>query len=239
MKFNISRLSFIPVLFAIMFSACSGGKTLSKQDKGIIIGSVGGAVAGSVVGSAIGKGNTAKGAIFGAVIGGVAGAIIGRKMDKQAEQIKKEIPGATVERVGEGINVTFDERNPDGSKMGVYFATNQSTITANSRIALEKLMKIFAQYPDTDILIEGHTDDVGTEAYNQSLSQRRAEAVGSYLRAQGLSSSRLKVKWYGETQPKYPNTTAENRSLNRRVEFVITANEKMKADAKKEADTQK
>jgi len=233
------RLPLIVIIAALMLNACSGSKKINNRDKGIIVGSVGGAVLGSVVGSNVGKGNTAKGAVIGAVIGGVAGGIIGNKMDKQAEKIEKEIPGAKVERVGEGITVTFDENNPDGSKAGVYFATNQSVITPNSKLALEKLLKIFAEYPETNILVEGHTDDVGTDSYNLSLSQRRAEAVGNYLKSAGLKSSRLTIKWYGETQPKVENSNAENRALNRRVEFAITANEKMKADAKKEADQQK
>ncbi len=189
-----------------------------------------------MIGNNIGKkGNTALGAIIGAAIGGVAGGIIGNNMDKQAEKIKTEIPGATVERVGEGINVTFDEKNPDGSKMGVYFATNKYNITDNSKLALQKLQQIFAEYPNTNILIEGHTDDVGTDTYNYTLSEKRAEAVSDYLKAAGVDATRITTKWYGETQPKVDNTSDANRALNRRVEFAITANDAMKADAKKQA----
>ena len=202
------------------------------------VGATGGAVLGGIIGNNVGRGNTALGAILGAVVGGAAGGIIGNKMDRQAEKIKTEIPGAKVERVGEGINVTFDENNPDGSKAGVYFATNKSDITPNSKLALDKLLKVFTDYPETNILVEGHTDDVGTAAYNLTLSERRAEAVGSYLKAAGLAASRLTIKWYGEAQPKVENTSAENRALNRRVEFAITANERMKTDAKVEAEKQ-
>ena len=201
------------------------------------MGATGGAVIGGILGNNIGKGkNTALGASLGAAIGGVAGGIIGNKMDKQAEQIKTEIPGAKVERVGEGINVTFDENNPDGSKAGVYFATNKFDITSNSKLALDKLVKIFNQYPETNILVEGHTDDVGKDTYNMTLSEKRANAVGDYLRGQGIAASRLTIKFYGESQPKVDNLSAENRALNRRVEFAVTANEKMKSDAKTEAN---
>jgi len=169
------------------------------------------------------------------VVGGVAGGIIGNKMDREAEEIKKEIPGAEVTRVGEGINVTFNEKNPDGSKAGVYFATNKYAINANSKLALEKLVKVFNSYPETNILIEGHTDDVGTNEYNRSLSQRRADAVGNYLKNAGIVSSRLNITYYGEEQPKVDNTSDATGAENRRVEFAITANDKMKEDAAKEA----
>ncbi|MEO6405265.1 MAG: OmpA family protein [Ferruginibacter sp.] len=232
---------FFSIIFSIAVIAgtgCEATKRASNQDKGVAVGAVGGAVIGGIIGNNVGKGNTALGAIIGAAVGGAAGGIIGNKMDRQAEKIKTEIPGAKVERIGEGINVTFDENNPDGSKAGVYFATNKFDITANSKLALDKLVKIFAEYPETNILVEGHTDDVGTDTYNMGLSQRRADAVGNFLKAAGVNPSRLTVKWYGESQPKVANTTPEDRALNRRVEFAITANEKMKAEAKQEAEKQ-
>lgn len=237
---NFLRNSTLSLAAVMVFaSGCDTIKRSSNQDKGVAVGATGGAVIGGILGNNIGKGgNTALGAILGAAIGGVAGGIIGNKMDKQAEQIKTEIPGAKVERVGEGINVTFDENNPDGSKAGVYFATNKFDITANSKLALDKLVKIFNEYPETNILVEGHTDDVGADAYNLTLSQKRANSVGDFLRAANISPSRLTIKYYGEAQPKLDNLTAENRALNRRVEFAVTANEKMKAEAKSEADKQ-
>ncbi len=217
-------------------SSCESTKRMSNQDKGVAVGATGGAVIGGIIGNNVGKkGNTALGAIIGAAIGGVAGGIIGNKMDKQAQKIKIEIPGAKVERVAEGINVTFDENNPDGSKAGVYFATNKYNINDNSKLALDKLVKIFNEYPETNILIEGHTDDVGKDEYNMKLSRRRADAVVDYLKQAGIAASRLTAKYYGESQPKVDNTTDANKALNRRVEFAITANEKMKDDAKKES----
>jgi outer membrane protein OmpA-like peptidoglycan-associated protein len=224
---------------SILSVGCDATRKTSNQNKGVAVGAVGGAVIGGIIGNNVGnKKNTALGAILGAAVGGVAGGIIGNKMDKQAQKIETEIPGAKVERVGEGINVTFDENNPDGSKAGVYFATNKSDITPNSQLAIDKLEKIFTEYPETNILVEGHTDNVGADAYNMTLSEKRANAVGNALKKSGLAAGRLTVKWYGESQPKADNATAEGRALNRRVEFSITANEKMKADAKAEADKQ-
>ncbi len=231
---KVIGLLMIPVLLTL--TSCSGTKQMSNKDKGVAIGAAGGAVIGGVIGNNVGnKNNTALGAILGAVVGGVAGGIIGNNMDKQAEKIKSEIPGAKVVRVGEGIDVTFDENNPDGSKAGVYFETNKYDINANSKLALDKLQKIFAEYNNTNILIEGHTDNVGTENYNMSLSERRANSAGKYLINAGISSSRLVIKWYGESQPKVDNSSEENRALNRRVQFIITANEAMKAAALKDA----
>lgn len=220
----------------IICAGCSTTQKTSNKEKGAVIGAGSGAVIGGIIGNNVGNGkNTALGAIIGAAVGGVAGGIIGNKMDKQAEKIKEEIPGAQVTRVGEGINVTFNENNPDGSKAGVYFATNMSDINANSKLALDKLVKVFNIYPETNILIEGHTDNVGGAAYNETLSQKRANAVASKLKEANIAASRLTVKWYGETQPKVDNTSDANKAANRRVEFAITANDKMKEAAAKEA----
>jgi outer membrane protein OmpA-like peptidoglycan-associated protein len=236
MKTIVSNLILGSTAILLLFSSCDATRRSSKQNKGVVIGATTGAVIGGILGNNVGnKNNTALGAVLGAAIGGVAGGIIGNKMDKQAEKIKTEIPGAKVERVGEGINVTFDENNPDGSKSGVYFATNKYNITPNSQLAIDKLVKIFTEYPETNILVEGHTDNVGGDAPNMILSQRRASAVGDALKGAGLSTNRLVVKWYGESQPKVDNETVEGKASNRRVEFSITANEKMKAEAKKEA----
>ncbi|MBK7884717.1 MAG: OmpA family protein [Chitinophagaceae bacterium] len=226
----------VAALVMMATTGCEPTKKLNNTQKGAGIGAAAGGVLGGVIGNNVGnKNNTILGAVLGAAVGGVVGGVIGNKMDRQAEAIKEEIPGAEVQRVGEGINVTFSENNPDGSKMGVFFNTGQFNISANSKIALDKLVKVFNMYPETNILIEGHTDDVGSDGSNMTLSQKRAGAVGSYLKEAGINSNRLTVKWYGETQPKVANTNDAGRAENRRVEFGITANEKMKADAAKEA----
>lgn len=202
----------------------AGCKSMNKTQKGVAIGTAGGAVLGAGVGKA--AGNTAVGAIIGAAVGGVTGGIIGRKMDKQAEEIDN-IPGAEVERVGEGINVTFDS--------GVLFGFDQSDLTSDAAGKVAELATILKKYPDTYIRIEGHTDDKGENGYNNRLSKRRAQAVANYLKNQQIDNSRIRTAWYGEEQPKFENTTEENRAKNRRVEFAIYANEKMVQDAKKEA----
>lgn len=231
--FGITTIILAAVMF--MTAGCSTVQKTNKAQRGAVIGAAGGAILGGVIGNNVGKGNTVLGAIIGSVVGGVAGGVIGNQMDKQAEKIKNEIPGAEVQRVGEGIVVTFSEKNPDGSKMGVYFDFDKSDITANSKLALDKLIQIFKEYPETNLLVEGHTDDKGGDAYNLALSERRAMAVGNYLKSNNISSSRLTIHWYGETQPKVENISDANRAENRRVEFAITANEKMKEEARKEA----
>ena len=235
MKKIMGNISIILAVVVLMTTGCSTVKKTNKTQRGAAIGTAGGAVIGGIIGNNVGKGNTVLGAIIGGVVGGVAGGIIGNKMDRQAEKIKNEIPGAEVQRVGEGIIVTFNDKNPDGSKMGVYFDFDKSDITSNSKLALDKMVNIFNEYAETNILVEGHTDDKGTDSYNLALSEKRAMAVGNYLKNNGIASSRLTIKWYGEAQPKVENTSDANRAENRRVEFGITANDKMKEAAKKEA----
>ena len=235
MKKIFGNTGLILAVIMLMAGGCNTVKKTNKAQRGAVIGAAAGGVIGGVIGNNVGKGNTVLGAIIGSVVGGVTGGIIGNKMDKQAEKIKNEIPGAEVQRVGEGIIVTFSEKNPDGSKMGVYFDFDKSEITPNSKLALNKLTQIFKEYPETNLLVEGHTDDKGAELYNLSLSERRAMAVGNYLKANNISASRLTINWYGETQPKVENTSDASRAENRRVEFAITANEKMKEEARKEA----
>jgi outer membrane protein OmpA-like peptidoglycan-associated protein len=221
---TLSRLSLILASSLVLLSGC---KSLNKTQKGAAIGTAGGGAAGAVIGRA--SGNTALGAIIGAAVGGVTGAVIGRKMDKQAEEIKKEVPGAQVERVAEGIVVEFNDK--------VLFQVAKSDLSAAAQNNLDNLSQILAKYPDTNIEIQGHTDSDGTNAYNKKLSERRASAVASYLREKGVSSGRIVTKGFGETAPKYGNDTEDGKSQNRRVEFLITANEKMKNEAKQEAGT--
>lgn len=210
---------------ASLLVGCEATKNANNKQKGAVIGATSGAVLGGVIGNNTKGGNTALGAIIGGVVGGAAGGYIGTRMDKQAKQIEQEIPGAEVERVGEGINVTFDESS------GVYFDSEKYSVNAKSQETLKKLIGIFKEYPDTNVLVEGHTDDTGSESYNLTLSKNRAQAVTSYLVNNGLSSGRFDTKWYGESQPKYDNTTEDGRAKNRRVELAIVANEKMKQEA--------
>ncbi|MDX5345834.1 MAG: OmpA family protein, partial [Hymenobacteraceae bacterium] len=175
----------------------------------------------------IGKaaGNTAAGAIIGAAVGGIAGAAIGRHMDKQAEELRRDLENARVERVGEGIKITFNS--------GILFATNSSQLQQSAMNDLDDLATTLKKYEDTNILIEGHTDDVGAEDYNQKLSERRAESVSNYLKTRGVSGTRISAVGHGELSPVADNTSEAGRQQNRRVEVAIFANEKMKKAAEK------
>lgn len=219
--------TIIAAFFCItLFFGCDATKNANNKQKGAVIGATGGAVIGGVIGNNVGdKNNTALGAIIGAVVGGVAGGYIGDRMDRQAEKIEQEIPGAEVTRVGEGINVVFDESS------GVYFDTNKHHVNTQSSATLNKLAGIFKEYSDSNILVEGHTDNVGADDYNMNLSKQRAQAVTTYLSGQGISSGRFTTNWYGENQPKYDNTTVEGRANNRRVELAIVASEELKKEA--------
>lgn len=217
---NKIKMSFLVVLSAtFIFAGCS---TWNKTQKGAVIGTAAGGATGAVIGRV--AGNTALGAIIGAAVGGASGAIIGRQMDKQAEEIKKTVPDAKVERVGEGIVVEFSSN--------VLFGFDKSNLSNDAKKSLDKLVVILDNYPDTDIEVQGHTDSKGSESYNLNLSKERAEAVSDYLNAKGVPNRRLAIKGFGEQLPKYSNSTTDGQAENRRVEFLITANEKMKADAK-------
>jgi len=186
----------------------------------------GGGAVGAVIGRALG--NTAMGAVIGATVGGAVGAVIGRKMDKQAEEMKEVLGDAEVRRVGEGIVVEFKEK--------VLFGFDRAELNASAERNLDKLINVLKKYPDTNIEILGHTDSKGTDDYNLSLSQRRASSVASYIRSNGVSGSRVNTKGLGESDPVASNETDEGRTENRRVEFVITANQKMIDEAKREAN---
>jgi outer membrane protein OmpA-like peptidoglycan-associated protein len=222
---NMLRKVGALLLILSLSIGCRTVKNANNTQKGAVIGTTSGAVIGGVIGNNVGKGNTVLGAIIGGVVGGVAGGYIGNRMDRQAERIQEEIPGAEVTRVGEGINVTFNEG------AGVYFDTNKSNIKGTSVETLNKLAGIFKEYPKTIILVEGHTDSAGSDEYNMGLSKLRAESVTNYLVSQGLDSSRFTTKWYGETQPVADNATVEGKSKNRRVEIGIVASEELKQEA--------
>lgn len=204
------------LLSAITLFACNTVKQMDNTQKGAAIGVAGGAATGAIIGKA--AGNTALGAIIGAAVGGGAGVLIGKKMDKQAQEIKTEVPNATVERVGEGINVTFAS--------GVLFGFDKSDLTGQAQQNIKDLATILNKYPDTYVRVEGHTDTTGTDSYNMGLSERRANAVATYLKSQGVAASRVQTFWYGARQPVVPNNSDANKAKNRRVEFSIFANEK-------------
>ncbi|WP_313803967.1 OmpA family protein [Flavobacterium sp.] len=229
----MKKISICAVALALtassVFTGCNSVKNANNTQKGAVIGAVGGAVIGGVLGNNLGKGGKgALGAVLGGVIGGTAGAIIGRSMDKQAREIKEALPGVEVERVGEGIKLVLGENS-------VNFDFNKSSLTPTAKQNLDKLIPVFKQYPDTNIQIYGYTDSKGSDEYNLSLSEQRASAVKSYMASKGLVGSRFNIVGMGEADPIATNDTDAGRSKNRRVEFAITANDKMVQDAQKEA----
>ena len=206
-------------IIGLLFTSCNASRTA----KGGAIGAGAGAVVGGVIGKA--AGNTAAGAIIGAAVGGTTGALIGRHMDKQAEELQRDLENAKVERVGEGIKITFNS--------GILFATNSDALQSNAQTEIAQLATTLKKYEDTNILIEGHTDNTGTRELNQRLSERRAESVASYLSGQGVSRNRMTTQGYAFDQPIADNSTAAGRQQNRRVEIAIFANEKMKKAAER------
>ncbi len=213
----MKRFGTIIVVVALIAGLTSCA-SMKRRDKGAIIG----AASGGVVGGIIGKqaGNTALGAILGAAVGGAAGAYIGNYMDKQAEEMQRDLEGAKIERVGEGIKITFAS--------GILFDVNKSSLQPSAQTNLQKLATILNKYPDTQILVEGHTDSDGNEDYNMDLSLRRANSVQNYLTSQQVEPIRMHTQGYGETQPVASNETVEGKAQNRRVEIAVFANDKLK-----------
>jgi len=215
---KILRTTLVLTITLCLLS-CNAIKNANNTQKGAGIGIAAGAVAGVIIGGDL------KGALIGAAIGGASGGVIGNIMDKQARKIEEAIPGAEVERVGEGIHVIFDENS------GVNFSTNKSDLTTLSRQNLDKIAKVLIEFPDTNITIQGHTDNTGDNTYNLNLSRKRAESVAKYLEMKGVLSSRFNIEALGEDAPRYDNNTSQGRAKNRRVEMAISANQDMIQDA--------
>jgi len=212
------------VVLALFVGGLSGCSSMNWTSKGAIIGGAAGGVVGGVIGKQVGS--TAKGAIIGAVVGGAAGAYIGHRMDKQAQELEQSIPGATVQRVGEGIVVTFDS--------GLLFAFDSDAIRGSTRGNLDELANSLNKYRDSELLIVGHTDSKGTDSYNQDLSERRSSSARRYLVGQGVASSRIQTRGVGESEPIATNSTEAGRQENRRVEVAIYASGKLQEQARHE-----
>lgn len=210
-------LALMVLMSIFIHPACN----TSNRTKGAIIG----AGAGAATGAIVGKKNKAVAIILGAAIGGVAGGLIGEYMDKQAAKIDEDLEGATVERVGEGILITFDS--------GILFEFDSYALKPETRANLQELAPTLIKYDDTNVLVLGHTDSVGDAAYNMNLSEKRAGSVNNFLVSQGVAGSRLSNEGYGESDPVATNETDEGRQLNRRVEVVIVANKELERAAKR------
>jgi outer membrane protein OmpA-like peptidoglycan-associated protein len=210
---HLSRGAAALALTTLTLGAC---QTLnSNRDRGAVIGAAVGGAAGGVIGKH--QGSTAKGAIIGATVGGVIGGVIGHQMDQQAKELEQNIPGAIVERVGEGIQVTFAS--------GLLFDFDSDRIKADAAQNLRNLASSLDKYPNSSLLIVGHTDAVGADSYNQTLSERRARSTALYLAGQGVSAGRVRTMGLGETEPVAPNDTDSGMQKNRRVEVAIYASE--------------
>ena len=209
---NLKRGTLALVLGSMALGGC---QSLNNRDRGVIVGSAGGAVIGGAIGKA--NGSTAKGAIIGAAVGGVVGGVIGHQMDQQAKELDQNIPGAIVERVGEGIQVTFES--------GLLFDFNSDRVKPEAQKNLSNLAASLGKYPNSSLLIVGHTDAVGSDQFNQGLSERRAVSAASYLIGQGVASSRLRTMGLGESEPVAANDSDANMAKNRRIEVAIYASE--------------
>jgi outer membrane protein OmpA-like peptidoglycan-associated protein len=213
---------FVCGLFVLASAGCS---SMNKTTQGAIIGGAAGGAIGGVIGNQ--TGSTTKGVIIGAVIGGAAGALIGNQMDKQAKELQQNIPGATVERVGEGIHVTFAS--------GLLFDFDSDVVRGNARSNLDALASSLDQYDKSDLLIVGHTDDVGSDGYNQDLSERRARSAARHLQSRGVARSRVHTDGLGESEPVATNDSEAGRQRNRRVEVAIYASEAWREEARRAA----
>jgi outer membrane protein OmpA-like peptidoglycan-associated protein len=211
---NQSRHFEKGVLLAGLFALSACSALQSNKAKGAGVGAAAGAAVGAVIGH--NTGSTTRGAIIGAVVGGTAGAVIGNQMDQQAKELQQNIPGATVSRMGEGIAVTF--------LSGLLYDVDSDVIRPAAAENLRNLASSLNKYPNTDILIVGHTDNTGTDSHNQALSQRRAASASSFLATQGVSAGRLKTSGRGEAEPIANNADDAGRQMNRRVEIAIVAN---------------
>lgn len=223
----LKNLKIYGLSLAVILSlnlGCTAIQNSNKTQRGAGIGVAAGALVGGLIGGNIG------GALIGAAVGGAAGALIGNHMDKQADKIQEAVPGAEVKRVGEGIQIIFDD------KSGVNFAFDSADLTSEAKKNLDAVAEVFIEFPDTELMIEGHTDSVGDDTYNMKLSKRRADAVVAYLKSRGVAGNRFKVEAFGETRPRFENDTKEGQAKNRRVEIGVAANEQMIEDAKAQAE---
>jgi outer membrane protein OmpA-like peptidoglycan-associated protein len=212
------------MLAALAMAGVTGCASTNKTAQGAVIGGVAGGVAGGVIGNQ--TGSTTRGAIIGAVLGGAAGAIIGHQMDGRAKELENEIPGATITRLGEGIAVTFPS--------GLLFGFDSDVIQINAASNLDKLGAHLQKYDDSNLMIVGHTDAVGSTQYNQGLSERRANSAARYLNTRSVTRY-IATAGLGEREPLATNDTEGGRQLNRRIEVAIYASAALQEQARRQA----
>ncbi len=222
---KFTSLSIALAFIMTLTFSCQALQNANNTQKGAGLGVAGGALIGGLISGDI------KGALIGAAVGGAAGGVIGNQMDKQADKIEEAVPGAEVKRVGEGIQIVFDD------KSGVNFAFNSADLTATAKQNLDAIAEVFTEFPDTKLMIQGYTDSIGDDKYNLSLSKKRANSVANYLKAQGIAANRFaSIEGLGEANPRFDNNTKDGQAKNRRVEIGVAANEDMIQDAKAQAN---
>ncbi|WP_303908628.1 OmpA family protein [Thiohalomonas denitrificans] len=215
----MKRVLLVSVIVAGLAGCAAPGPRDDSQSQtnrtaaGAVIGAIGGAVLGHQM-------DSKRGAVAGAIVGGATGAAVGNYMDKQEQAFEDALAEEQrqnqieVQRVRDDLlKLTLDSE--------VSFDFDSAAIKSSFKPSLNKLMNVLAKYDRTDVTVVGHTDSVGSEAYNQRLSERRASAVGDYLIDQGISRYRLRTEGSGESEPRASNNTAAGRQLNRRVEVFV------------------
>ncbi len=223
MRSDLSRKNLATAAAVLMLVGSWGCASMSNTAKGAVIGAGAGGAAGAVIGNQ--TGSTVRGAIIGAVVGGAAGALIGQSMDKRALDIEKNVPGAVVQRIGEGIAVTFPS--------GLLFDFDSAVVRSDAAANLSRLAGYLKDYDDTNLLVAGHTDDVGSDAYNQGLSERRADSAANFLTAHGVTRP-IATKGLGERESIASNETEAGRQQNRRIEIAIYASPELQEEAKRQ-----
>lgn len=222
------RLTTLAAVATVSTTGLTGCASMNNAERGATLGAGTGGAIGAVIGRS--TGNTARGAILGAVVGGAAGAIIGKRMDNQAREIEQQVPGATVERIGEGIAVSFPS--------GILFPYDSDQVLPAGQANLSRLAQILQRYPGSSVLIVGHTDSTGSDEYNMGLSLRRAQSAANYLAMQGVSRSLIRTEGRGETEPVADNSTEAGRQRNRRVEVAIFASPEYRQQILRESGNQ-
>ncbi len=212
----MKRIITIVLAAAVVMTGCAAPQT--KTGKGAVYGTAGGAAAGALAGQLIGKNTEATliGAAVGAAVGGLTGAGIGNYMDQQEAEFRQALAqseAAQIEREGNLLAITL--------KGDVTFDTDSTVVRPGLYGEINRIAQVMVQYPETQIIIQGHTDSTGSAEYNQRLSERRAEAVQNLIIQQGVSAYRISSIGYGERQPVASNATAAGRQMNRRVEIRI------------------
>ena len=218
------RRPFAVTVAAVLLLAhgCATNPDGTAEYKRTAVGALAGGAVGAGTGALIaGRGHRGTGALVGGLVGAAAGGAVGNYMDRQAAEMKRQLPDAVIAREGDRLYVAVPS--------GILFEVNRSEVKPAARQSIARAAEVLVKYPDTYVTVEGHTDSTGTPEHNQMLSERRAITVRDLLVRDGVPNSRLDIRGYGEADPVADNATPEGRQANRRVQLEIRPNEKLKA----------